>query len=56
VKTLWKRTFETATHSVFGAVLQHPERGFAIVGSTMMGDGAFDIFLMTTDSEGNDRG
>jgi hypothetical protein len=55
-KLLWERTFETATHNMFGAVLQRPEGGYAIAGSTIMGDEAFDVFLITTDSEGKAEG
>jgi hypothetical protein len=50
---LWERTFETATHNMLGTVLQHPAGGYAVAGSTIMEDGEFDIFLITTDSEGN---
>jgi hypothetical protein len=49
---LWERTFETATHNMLGTVLQHPAGGYAVAGSTIMEDEAFDIFLITTDSEG----
>jgi hypothetical protein len=53
---IWERTFETATHNMLGAVLQHSDGGYVIAGSTIMGDDAFDVFLIKTDSEGNAEG
>jgi len=48
---LWEQTIETDTHCMFGKILQHPDGGYAIVGSAFNGR-TFDIFLIKTDSEG----
>jgi hypothetical protein len=52
-KFRWERTFETATHNMFGGILRHPDGGYAVAGSTLMENRAFDVFLIRTDSEGN---
>jgi len=48
---LWQRIIKTETHNMFGAIRQHSDGGYVIVGSTR-GRG-FDIFLIKTDVEGN---
>ena len=52
-KFLWERIYETATHNMHGGIVRHPDGGYAIVGSTVMENEAFDVFLVKTDSEGN---
>jgi CubicO group peptidase (beta-lactamase class C family) len=49
---LWERIFETDAHSMFATILQHPDGGYVVAGSTFNGR-VFDIFLIKTDSEGN---
>jgi hypothetical protein len=52
-KSRWERIFETATHNMHGGIVRHPDGGYAIAGSTLMENEAFDVFLVKTDSEGN---
>lgn len=49
---VWERLLETATHNMFGGVLQRPDGGYLIAGSTIMENEAFDVFLVKTDHEG----
>jgi hypothetical protein len=50
---LWERIFETAVHNMHGGIVRHPDGGYAVVGSTIMENDTFDVFLVKTDSEGN---
>lgn len=50
---LWQKIIETATHNTFAKILQLPDRGYVIAGSTIAKDDRFDIFLIETDHEGN---
>ncbi|NIM51043.1 MAG: PQQ-binding-like beta-propeller repeat protein [Gemmatimonadales bacterium] len=52
---LWQQIFPTATHNMFGGVVERPDGSIVVAGSTLMGDGTFDVFLIETDSEGNAR-
>ena len=47
-----KYLLKTDAHCMFGTMLQHPDGGYVIAGSASSG-GAFDIFMIKTDSEGN---
>jgi pimeloyl-ACP methyl ester carboxylesterase len=49
---VWNKIVETNAHSMFGAMLAHPDGGYVIAGSTFRGR-SFDIFVIKTDSEGN---
>jgi hypothetical protein len=49
---LWEQIIETDAHCMFGAILQHPDGGYAIAGSAYNGN-TFDIFMIKTDVEGN---
>lgn len=53
---LWERTFDTAVHNMHGGILRHPDGGYVVVGSTIMENETFDVFLIRTDSEGNAKG
>ena len=48
---LWRRVIETNTHQMYGALLEHPDGGYVLVGSLVRG-GRFDIFVIKTDAEG----
>jgi len=49
---LWEKIIETSAHSMFAAILQHPDGGYVVAGSMLQGR-TFDIFMIKTDSEGN---
>jgi hypothetical protein len=49
---LWEQIIETDAHCMFGAILQHPDGGFIIAGSSFNGR-TFDIFVIKTDAKGN---
>lgn len=49
---LWRRIVRTGTHSMFGSILQHPDGGYIVVGSSFSGS-TFDIFVVKTDAQGN---
>jgi hypothetical protein len=48
---LWERSIP-AVHTMFSTVLQHPDGGYLIAGSTFA-DPVFNVLLIKTDSEGN---
>jgi hypothetical protein len=48
---LWEQIIETDAHCMFGAILQHPDEGYVIAGSSFNGR-TFDIFMIKTDAEG----
>ncbi len=48
---LWRQVIETNTHQMYGALLEHPDGGYVLVGSLVRG-GRFDIFVIKTDAEG----
>jgi len=50
-KLVWQQTIETNTHTMLTEILEHPEGGYVIAGSTYR-RGNFDILLIKTDSEG----
>lgn len=50
---LWQKIIDTATHNMLATILQLPDRGYVIAGSTIAKDDRFDIFLIETDHEGN---
>ncbi len=47
----WKQTIETNTHTMITKILQHPDGGYLIAGSTVHGRN-FDILLIKTDENG----
>jgi hypothetical protein len=49
---LWQQVIGTGAHGMFATILQHPDGGYIIAGSTFNGHD-FDVFLVKTDSEGN---
>jgi hypothetical protein len=49
---IWRRTIETNTHTMLTEILEHPDGGYLIAGSTYRGRN-FDILLIKTDAEGN---
>jgi dipeptidyl aminopeptidase/acylaminoacyl peptidase len=49
---LWQKVIETGAHGLFAAILQHPDGGYAIAGSTFNSHD-FDVFLVKVDNEGN---
>ncbi len=51
---LWQKVIETGAHGMFAMILQHPDGGYVIAGSTFNGHD-FDVFLVKADSEGNTR-
>ena len=48
---VWKQTIETNTHTMIMKILQHPDGGYVIAGSTVHGRN-FDILLIKTDENG----
>jgi hypothetical protein len=48
---VWKQN-RTASHTMFSALLPHPDGGFVVAGATFR-DPVFNILLIKTDSEGN---
>jgi hypothetical protein len=48
---VWQQT-GSASHTMFAAVIEHPDEGYIIVGSTLRGS-VFNIFLTKTDAEGH---
>lgn len=51
---IWRQTIETNTHTMLEEILEYPEGGYVIAGSTYRGDD-FDILLIKTDPEGGKR-
>lgn len=49
---VWEQIIKTATHNMYGTILQHPDGGYVIAGTTFR-DRSFDIFMIKTDSEGH---
>jgi hypothetical protein len=54
-QVLWERVFAVNAHSMFATILQHPDGGYVIAGSTFNGR-VFEIFLLKTDAEGHTSG
>jgi hypothetical protein len=52
---LWYKNIQMRTHNMFGTILQLPDGGFLIAGSTVK-RGQFDLFLIKTDPEGEVAG
>lgn len=50
-KLVWQQTIETNTHTMLRGVLEHPDGGYVITGSTYSRNN-FDILLIKTDAEG----
>ena len=48
---IWQQTFDTNTHTMLRGVLEHPQGGYVIAGSSYY-RGDFEILLIRTDSEG----
>jgi hypothetical protein len=51
-EVLWQNRVPMGVHNMLTNLLQHPDGGFVIGGSTVNG-GYFDLFLIKADSEGN---
>jgi len=51
-KLVWRQTIETHTHTMLRKILEHPDGGYVIAGSTYK-RGGFDILLIKTDADGN---
>jgi serine-aspartate repeat-containing protein C/D/E len=49
---VWQQTIDTNTHTMLRGVLEHPQGGYVIVGTSYQGND-FDILLIHTDAEGN---
>jgi hypothetical protein len=49
---IWQQTYDTNTHTMLRGVLEHPQGGYVLVGSSYRG-GDFDILVIKTDAEGN---
>ncbi len=49
---IWQTTIDTNTHTMLAEILQHPDGGYVIAGSTYL-RGNFDILLIKTDADGN---
>jgi hypothetical protein len=49
---VWQQIIETNTHTMLRGILEHPQGGYVIIGSTYRGSN-FDILLIRTDAEGN---
>jgi hypothetical protein len=50
-RLLWEQIIEIDAHCMFGTILQHPDGGYVIAGSSFNGR-TFDIFMIKTDAEG----
>jgi outer membrane protein assembly factor BamB len=48
---IWRQVIKTDTHQMYGALLQHPDGGYVLVGSKAQ-NGRFDIFIIKTDADG----
>ena len=48
---VWQQTIDTNTHTMLRGVLEHPQGGYVIAGSSYRGSD-FDILLIRTDAEG----